>query len=63
MREGFEPSVDCSTHTFQACAFDHSTISPLLNYSTILYRIKQEKTLKIGYLLEILKLEEIICIS
>jgi hypothetical protein len=23
-REGFEPSVGCPTHAFQACAFDHS---------------------------------------
>ena len=28
-REGFEPSVPCSTPHFQCGAFDHSTISPL----------------------------------
>ena len=28
MREGFEPSVRFRTHTFQACAFDHSATSP-----------------------------------
>ncbi len=27
-REGFEPSIRCRIHTFQACAFDHSAISP-----------------------------------
>jgi hypothetical protein len=29
-REGFEPSIRCRIHTFQACAFDHSAISPTL---------------------------------
>ena len=33
--EGFEPSVHCCTHAFQACAFDHSAthprVGPLLN--------------------------------
>ena len=24
VREGFEPSVPCGTHTFQACSFGHS---------------------------------------
>jgi hypothetical protein len=28
VREGFEPSVRFRTHTFQACAFDHSATSP-----------------------------------
>ncbi len=27
-KEGFEPSVSFPTHAFQACAFDHSAISP-----------------------------------
>ena len=27
-REGFEPSIRCRIHTFQACAFNHSAISP-----------------------------------
>ncbi len=27
-REGFEPSVGCPTHAFQACALDHSATSP-----------------------------------
>jgi hypothetical protein len=26
--EGFEPSVHCCTHAFQACAFDHSATHP-----------------------------------
>ncbi len=29
VREGFEPSIRCRIHTFQACAFDHSATSPL----------------------------------
>ena len=28
-REGFEPSIRCRIHTFQACAFDHSANSPM----------------------------------
>ena len=32
-REGFEPSIRCRIHTFQACAFDHSAISPLFEFS------------------------------
>ncbi len=31
-REGFEPPVPCSTPVFKTGAFDHSAISPLLNY-------------------------------
>ena len=27
-KEGFEPSIRCRIHTFQACAFDHSATSP-----------------------------------
>ena len=27
-KEGFEPSIRCRIHTFQACAFDRSAISP-----------------------------------
>ena len=26
-RKGFEPSVACATHAFQACSFDHSDTS------------------------------------
>ncbi len=40
-REGFEPSVPFwGTHTFQACAFDHSAISPLLVKKNCLYFLK-----------------------
>jgi hypothetical protein len=28
-RVGFEPTVPCGTHAFQACAFDHSATSPV----------------------------------
>ena len=32
-RKGFEPLVPFwSTHTFQACSFDHSDISPFLSF-------------------------------
>ena len=27
-REGFEPSLPCGKHAFQACAIDHSAICP-----------------------------------
>jgi hypothetical protein len=27
-RVGFEPTVPCGTHAFQACALSHSAISP-----------------------------------
>ena len=27
-REGFEPSIRCRIHTFQACSFSHSDTSP-----------------------------------
>ncbi len=30
-REGFEPSIRCRIHTFQACSFSHSDISPDLH--------------------------------
>ena len=29
-RQGFEPWIPCGIHAFQACAFSHSAISPLL---------------------------------
>ena len=29
-REGFEPSIRCRIHTFQACSFNHSDTSPVL---------------------------------
>jgi hypothetical protein len=32
--EGFEPSVPCGTHTFQACSLSHSDNSPDLEFST-----------------------------
>ena len=31
VREGFEPSIRCRIHTFQACSFSHSDTSPFLN--------------------------------
>ena len=30
VREGFEPSIRCRIHTFQACSFSHSDTSPFL---------------------------------
>jgi hypothetical protein len=32
-REGFEPSIRCRIHTFQACAIDHSAISPIFDHA------------------------------
>jgi hypothetical protein len=29
-REGFEPSIRCRIHTFQACSFNRSDTSPVL---------------------------------
>jgi hypothetical protein len=29
VREGFEPSIRCRIHAFQACSFDHSDTSPI----------------------------------
>ena len=34
-REGFEPSVPCGTHAFQACSFGHSDISPISTYKRL----------------------------
>ncbi|TJZ90816.1 hypothetical protein FA893_10705, partial [Photobacterium damselae subsp. piscicida] len=28
VKEGFEPSIRCRIHTFQACSFSHSDTSP-----------------------------------
>ena len=43
-REGFEPSIRCRIHTFQACAFSHSATSPLIaedyTHSCMLFAIK-----------------------
>ena len=30
-RVGFEPTLPCGKHAFQACAFSHSAISPTLS--------------------------------
>jgi hypothetical protein len=30
-RKGFEPLIRCRIHTFQACAFDRSAISPIFD--------------------------------
>ena len=31
-KEGFEPSIRYRIHTFQACAIDHSAISPIYRF-------------------------------
>ena len=37
-REGFEPSIRCRIHTFQACSFNHSDTSPdFLPYTEFIY--------------------------
>ena len=37
-RVGFEPTLPCGKHAFQACAFSHSATSPALqsNYESII---------------------------
>ncbi len=35
VREGFEPSIRCRIHTFQACSFSHSDTSP--NFFSLFY--------------------------
>ncbi len=40
-REGFEPSIRCRIHTFQACAFDHSAISPGMTFTGV--TVKRER--------------------
>ena len=34
-RKGFEPLIRCRIHTFQACAFDRSAISPIIRLPVI----------------------------
>lgn len=34
-REGFEPSIPCGMHAFQACALDHYAISPHRNKTVV----------------------------
>src|SRR5699024_6351796 len=43
VREGFEPSIRCRIHTFQACSFSLSDISPQwgITIGIILIRVKQ----------------------
>ena len=42
-REGFEPSVPCSTPHFQCGAFDHSTISPHKGLHIIYLRFEKNQ--------------------
>ena len=39
-REGFEPSIRCRIHTFQACAFSHSATSPKVLSGKLYPRIR-----------------------
>ncbi len=32
VKEGFEPSIRCRIHTFQACSFSHSDTSPYVGH-------------------------------
>jgi hypothetical protein len=34
-RQGFEPWIPCGIHAFQACAFSHSAICPVLHKATL----------------------------
>ena len=43
-REGFEPSIRCRIHTFQACAFDHSATSPWARSLAQPYRLDEQAT-------------------
>ncbi len=36
VREGFEPSIRCRIHTFQACSFSHSDTSPIFDCAAAL---------------------------
>ncbi len=45
VREGFEPSIPCDIHTFQACSFGHSDTSPFLSPARYL-----DKALRAGFL-------------
>ena len=42
VREGFEPSVPCGTHTFQACSFGHSDTSPFEGADFMLLKDKKQ---------------------
>ena len=42
VREGFEPSVPCGTHTFQACSFGHSDTSPFEGADSMLLLHKKQ---------------------
>ena len=35
VREGFEPSIRCRIHTFQACSFSHSDTSPTYSFCVL----------------------------
>ena len=42
-REGFEPSVACTTHDFQSCTFSHSVTSPRLCMECIIDALSQPR--------------------
>jgi hypothetical protein len=42
VREGFEPSVPCGTHAFQACSLDHSDTSPFEGADSMLLLDKKQ---------------------
>lgn len=45
-REGFEPSIRCRIHTFQACAFNHSATSPQAGKHTFITSRNQSSVSK-----------------
>ena len=54
-REGFEPSIRFRIHTFQACAFDHSAISPTIIYRDIVQQTTGADDTGEPYILQVRK--------
>ncbi len=49
VREGFEPSIRCRIHTFQACSFSHSDTSP--NFA-LLFNVLSQHVVRCAVALE-----------
>ena len=50
-REGFEPPVPCGTTDFETATFDHSAISPMIDYKKMRLAPSSEIATKIRILL------------
>ena len=63
MRMGFEPMKELALHVFQACAFNHSAISPInkllqnpiFEFCSILNNILWERFIKINFIVYLSK--------